>query len=53
VGKITGDAAAAEAVKKELGYVERHWKGGDETSRWSSNAADMYDDDDNDDSDED
>ncbi|KAL8366885.1 hypothetical protein RB599_011166 [Gaeumannomyces hyphopodioides] len=34
VGKNTGDAATVELVKRELGYIENEWEGGDETSRW-------------------
>lgn len=34
IGKNTGDAATIQRVKRELGYVENEWEGGDETSRW-------------------
>lgn len=34
IGKNTGDKATVERVKKELGYIEHKWAGGDETARW-------------------
>ncbi|KAI1102465.1 nicotinate phosphoribosyltransferase [Jackrogersella minutella] len=34
IGKNTGDSAKVAEVKKLLGYVEKEWAGGDETSRW-------------------
>ncbi|KAL1842532.1 hypothetical protein VTJ49DRAFT_5008 [Mycothermus thermophilus] len=34
IGKNTGDKATVEKVKRELGYVEKEWEGGDETARW-------------------
>ena len=34
IGKNTGDKATVERVKKELGYIEHEWAGGDETARW-------------------
>ncbi|KAE9983947.1 hypothetical protein BLS_003352 [Venturia inaequalis] len=34
IGKNTGDKATVEEVKKRLGYMERSWEGGDESTRW-------------------
>ncbi len=36
IGKNTGDKTTVEKVKQELGYVEKHWHGGDESHRWGS-----------------
>ncbi|KAH8682281.1 Quinolinate phosphoribosyl transferase [Xylariales sp. PMI_506] len=33
-GKNTGDKQKVDEVKKTLGYVEKDWKDGDESSRW-------------------
>lgn len=33
-GKITGDKQVVEKVMQELGYVQKTWEGGDESSRW-------------------
>lgn len=34
IGKNTGDSSKVAEVKQLLGYVEKEWAGGDETSRW-------------------
>ncbi|RYO95174.1 hypothetical protein DL766_004197 [Monosporascus sp. MC13-8B] len=34
MGKNTGDETKVAEVKRELGYVEKEWVGGDETARW-------------------
>lgn len=34
MGKNTGDSATVSEVKRRLGYVERKWENGDESSRW-------------------
>lgn len=38
IGKNTGDANTVEKVKREIGYEEKDWEGGDETSRWGKEA---------------
>jgi nicotinate phosphoribosyltransferase len=35
-GKNTGDQATVDRVKQQLGYIEKDWKGGDESTRWGS-----------------
>ncbi|MCJ1322353.1 nicotinate phosphoribosyltransferase [Xylographa vitiligo] len=34
LGKNTGDQEEVEKAKKQLGYVDKHWEGGNEQSRW-------------------
>lgn len=36
IGKNTGDVKTVEDVKRRLGYVEKNWAGGDETTRWGT-----------------
>ncbi|RDW87397.1 nicotinate phosphoribosyltransferas-like protein [Coleophoma crateriformis] len=36
IGKNTGDQETVDKVKRELGYQEMDWKGGDETTRWGT-----------------
>lgn len=36
IGKNTGDSATVHRVKETLGYVEKQWANGDETSRWGT-----------------
>ncbi|WYZ44017.1 hypothetical protein EsH8_VII_000453 [Colletotrichum jinshuiense] len=39
IGKNTGDKQTVNKVKSELGYVEKEWKGGDETQRWGKDEG--------------
>lgn len=39
LGKNTGDNEAVKMVKKQLGYVDEHWEGADEASRWDQSAT--------------
>ena len=34
IGKNTGDKQTVHEVKARLGYVEKEWQNGDESSRW-------------------
>lgn len=34
MGKNTGDTKIVNEVKKRLGYQEKEWANGDETTRW-------------------
>lgn len=34
LGKNTGDPEEVEKAKKQLGYIDKHWSGGDEKARW-------------------
>lgn len=36
IGKNTGDKATVADVKRRLGYTEKEWAGGDETTRWGT-----------------
>ncbi|RFU30896.1 hypothetical protein B7463_g5456, partial [Scytalidium lignicola] len=36
IGKNTGDHATVETVKRQLGYIEKEWEGGDEAKRWGT-----------------
>ncbi|KAL8773746.1 MAG: hypothetical protein Q9209_001514 [Squamulea sp. 1 TL-2023] len=36
IGKNTGDSKTVHKVKETLGYVEKQWANGDETTRWGS-----------------
>lgn len=36
IGKNTGDKATVEEVKRVLGYTEKTWEGGNESTRWGT-----------------
>ena len=38
IGKNTGDSDTVHKVKETLGYVEKKWINGDETSRWGNSG---------------
>lgn len=38
IGKNTGDKETVERVKRQLGYVEKAWEGGDEKTRWGKDS---------------
>ncbi|PHH54803.1 Nicotinate phosphoribosyltransferase [Ceratocystis fimbriata CBS 114723] len=37
-GKNTGDEETVRKVKEQIGYVEKEWKDGDESSRWGKDG---------------
>lgn len=39
VGKNSGDSETVDKVKASLGYIERTWANGDETTRWGQRMA--------------
>ena len=36
IGKNTGDSKMVEEAKQRLGYLEKQWAGGDESTRWGT-----------------
>ena len=43
LGKNTGDQETVKRVKQELGYVDKHWEGADEKSRWNQASGTVGD----------
>ncbi|KAL8934905.1 MAG: hypothetical protein Q9216_005678 [Gyalolechia sp. 2 TL-2023] len=41
IGKNTGDSGTVHKVKETLGYIEKQWANGDETSRWGNEPTSM------------
>ncbi|ESZ98301.1 nicotinate phosphoribosyltransferase [Sclerotinia borealis F-4128] len=41
IGKNMGDESTVLRVKKDLGYIEEEWRGGDETTRWGKEGEDV------------
>ena len=39
LGKNTGDSAVVADVKHQLGYLEKQWSGGDESTRWGTESG--------------
>ncbi|KAF2436946.1 nicotinate phosphoribosyltransferase [Tothia fuscella] len=39
IGKNTGDKATVAEVKRRLGYTEKEWEGGDESTRWGKDGT--------------
>lgn len=39
IGKNTGDSETVHKVKETLGYIEKQWTKGEETSRWGGAEA--------------
>ena len=36
MGKNIGDSGEVQKAKIQLGYIDKHWEGGDEKARWGS-----------------
>lgn len=39
IGKNTGDSGTVHKVKETLGYIEKQWANGDETTRWGASDS--------------